>query len=454
MLHPVAILRKVGRALGMVGAMLLATFALLWAAPAAALPSFAQQTGQSCSQCHVGAYGPQLKAYGRDFKLYGYVNGDGRNTLPPIAAILSESFTHTQADRTPLVHYDRNDNLAFTSGLLAYAGRLGFGAGAFAEASFDPMHRKWSWAKVDVRRAWDHDVKGKDLLVGVEVNNRPGLGDLWNSTPVFEFNAATSVFAGSPSNAAYVDGKLGGRTLGAGLYAMWDNTFYGEFNAYLPLDNDTARRLGVTLAGTADRYAGAAPYWRVAAQRTFGDAHYWELGAYGLYAQRYPGGVSTAGKDSFTDTALDATYQYVGSKKHFVASHLTWIHEDADLAASHSLTGANASNHLDTVRLDTLYSYANTWTPAVEMFQTTGSSDAKYFRTSTGVPDSNGYVLELSYTPWGKPGSLIGWGNMKLAARYVGYGKFNGTRTGATNNNTVFVSATFALAPFGALVQR
>jgi hypothetical protein len=38
---------------------------------AQAIPSFAAQTGQPCAACHVGAFGPQLKPYGRDFKLHG-----------------------------------------------------------------------------------------------------------------------------------------------------------------------------------------------------------------------------------------------------------------------------------------------------------------------------------------------------------------------------------------------
>ena len=54
--------------------------AAAWATPSLALPSFAQQTGQPCAQCHVGAFGPQLKPYGRDFKLFGYVSSDGRNS--------------------------------------------------------------------------------------------------------------------------------------------------------------------------------------------------------------------------------------------------------------------------------------------------------------------------------------------------------------------------------------
>ena len=44
---------------------------------ARALPSFALQTGQACASCHIGAYGPQLTAFGRAFKLGGYTQKGG-----------------------------------------------------------------------------------------------------------------------------------------------------------------------------------------------------------------------------------------------------------------------------------------------------------------------------------------------------------------------------------------
>ena len=37
-----------------------------------AVPAFAVQTGQGCSSCHVGGFGPQLTPTGRDFKMNGY----------------------------------------------------------------------------------------------------------------------------------------------------------------------------------------------------------------------------------------------------------------------------------------------------------------------------------------------------------------------------------------------
>ncbi len=47
---------------------------LLSVGTAHAVPSFARQTGPSCNVCHSNP--PQLTAFGRDFKLRGYVLSD------------------------------------------------------------------------------------------------------------------------------------------------------------------------------------------------------------------------------------------------------------------------------------------------------------------------------------------------------------------------------------------
>src|SRR5882762_3891761 len=71
------------------GLQILAALALLVASlatePARAVPSFAIQTGQPCAACHIGAFGPQLTPYGRDFKLHGYVASDGKDHGLPLA---------------------------------------------------------------------------------------------------------------------------------------------------------------------------------------------------------------------------------------------------------------------------------------------------------------------------------------------------------------------------------
>ncbi len=426
----------------------------LWTRTAEALPSFAQQTGEPCKSCHVGAYGPQLKAYGRDFKLFGYVSGDGGNHLPPITAIFTESSTHTHVDRTPIPGYGANDNIAYQGALIAYAGNVGWGVGAFAEATYDALRDKWSISRVDVRRAFTTTFGDRDLVLGVELNNRPGLGDLWNSTPVFEFSTFTSPFAPSPATAAAVDGRLAARAGGVGAYGLWNDTVYAEGALYTPLDRNLRNREGVSTPPTTDEPDGISPYWRIALQHDFGQHHYGEIGAYGLQTRRFPNDRVTAGHDTFTDWALDGTYQYDGGNHHYLTAHATWINEDIDLSASRRLQGTAASNRLNVFRADAIYSYDNTWTPGVEYFRTTGTSDPRFFRNPVGRPDTEGYVLELAYVPLGKPNSVVNWANARFNLRWVEYTRFNGNRAGASDSNTIYVGAAFALAPFGALVTR
>src|SRR6266581_723879 len=85
-----------------------------WMSHADAVPSFAEQTGQRCSACHVGGLGPQLTPFGRQFKLAGYTMRAGDNFTLPLAGMIVASFLHTQKDQpSPAApHYGVNDNFA------------------------------------------------------------------------------------------------------------------------------------------------------------------------------------------------------------------------------------------------------------------------------------------------------------------------------------------------------
>src|SRR5664279_374408 len=76
---------------------------LLLARPAEAIPAFAQQTGQPCTACHIGGYGPQLTPLGRAFKIGGYTQqgGSGWAASLPLSLMFNSSFTHTGADQNP-----------------------------------------------------------------------------------------------------------------------------------------------------------------------------------------------------------------------------------------------------------------------------------------------------------------------------------------------------------------
>ena len=64
------------------------------------MPSFSDQTGDPCSACHIGSFGPQLTAYGRAFKLTGYTDGSRTRVLPLLSAMLQTSFTNTAKDQS------------------------------------------------------------------------------------------------------------------------------------------------------------------------------------------------------------------------------------------------------------------------------------------------------------------------------------------------------------------
>ncbi len=88
--------------------LLVITILLFLAGNSNALPSYARQTGLSCSACHFSF--PELNSFGRQFKMNGYVL-TGMNTIEtkvdsdkvtkikllstlPLSVMVQSSFTH------------------------------------------------------------------------------------------------------------------------------------------------------------------------------------------------------------------------------------------------------------------------------------------------------------------------------------------------------------------------
>ena len=143
--------------------------AVLFPSMAHAVPSFARQTGMGCTACHT-AY-PQLTAFGREFKLNGYVLSNEQSKLPPLAVMLMPSFTHTAEGQAPSAAKDfgKNNNFALTQASFFYAGRL-FGPyaenlfgkevasfankiGTFLQGTYDGVGKSWSWDNWEIRFA-------------------------------------------------------------------------------------------------------------------------------------------------------------------------------------------------------------------------------------------------------------------------------------------------------------
>ncbi len=416
--------------------------------PALAVPSFAEQTGQPCAACHVGAFGPQLKPFGRDFKLYGYTRTDGKQHGLPIAVTVQNSFTHTAVSQPggAARWFAANDNAALDQISVYLAGKLAPKVGSFIELNYDGIARVVKLNNAEIRYASEGEAWETDFVWGLTANNAPTMQDLWNSTPVWGFPYNASGLAPSPAATTMLDGKLAQNVAGGGIYILWNDLVYAEASIYGGLSRDTRNALGAVPVAGSDTVVGAVPYWRLALQHSFDDERQnIQIGTYGLHASVNPGGDGSAFRtDSFTDVAFDINYQWIANPKSVVSDmvsvHATWIHEDQRLSASNVLIGANRSGNLDTVRADISYSFAATITPSLQYFQTAGSANPLYFGLPGGVPNSAGFIGEIAYVPWGKPDSPWPWINVRLAAQYVAYTQFNGSSNKASDNNALFLS--------------
>lgn len=422
--------------------------------PARALPAFAVQTGQPCAACHVGAFGPQLKPYGRDFKIHGYVASDGQDHGPPLAMTIQTSFTHTGAsqDGGAAPGFRPNDNVAIDQLSLYYAGKINKDTGAFIELEYDGVAQQLQWGNVDIRHVGEGELSGKDLIWGLTANNAPTVTDPWNSTPVWGFPYNLSALAPTPMAATLIDGGLAQRVAGAGAYMLWNDLLYSEFDIYKGLATEGLKLTGQVPIDGGNQTNSVVPYGRVAFIKDWEKAHA-EIGAYGLYADGViPGGGQTFGLPiRATDIAVDGTYQYIVDPakvtSDMVSAHATFIHEDSSVTAAEAAALFGTPNHtLDTFRADVSLSFQATITPSVQYFRTSGTSDPVYWSTPNGSPNSDGMIFEVAYVPFGKPDSPFPNFNLRLAVQYVNYFTFDGTSTNARGNNNLYVSLWTAVA--------
>ena len=126
------------------------------------LPSYARQTGMSCSACHFSF--PELNSFGRQFKMNGYVLSgmssieakDDSNkvtrlkllTTLPLSAMVQSSFTHIAKD----VSKTQNNSVALPQQLsVFYAGQITPHIGTFIQMTYDG--HSFGMDNVDIRYA-------------------------------------------------------------------------------------------------------------------------------------------------------------------------------------------------------------------------------------------------------------------------------------------------------------
>ena len=212
---------------------------------AQAVPSYSTQTGQACAACHVGAFGPQLTPFGRNFKLYGYTQTDGGTHELPVALMVQSSFTSTRKAQNPApTGFAPNNKFSVDQFSGFFAGGLTPNIGTFVQATYDGIGNVFHWDNMDVRYAHEGTLFGTDFVAGVTVNNNPTVQDLWNSTPAWGFPYASSGLAPTPAAGTLIDNGLAQIVMGGGVYASINDWVYLEADAYRGLSRNIRETLG------------------------------------------------------------------------------------------------------------------------------------------------------------------------------------------------------------------
>jgi hypothetical protein len=379
---------------------------------AEAVPSFARQTGMACAACHTVF--PELNAFGRSFKLNGYtLTGIKQveaketsaasslqfNQIPPLSAMLQVTAVNAKTG-DPRTNISLPDQLSFF-----FAGEISPHMGSFIQITMG-QGTGFSMDNTDIRYA-NH---AGNVTYGITLNNNPTVQDLWNTTPAWGFPFTAG--AGTTTSPLVADG-LGGNVAGLGAYADWGNGIYTELSLY----RDTGTFDAPSYAGA--RIEGAAPYYRLAWNKTFDSGDYLMVGVYGMQTKLVDG-ISYAGpEDKFNDNAVDAQYEHSLSNNNMISVHASYTNEKQTL----DLSGSGAEPTLKSTKLDAIYHWGYHATATVGYINNSGND---------GAYDDTAYTLQYSYLPWQ---------NTKFTAQYVSYSKVAGVTDNASDYNTLTLQA-------------
>ncbi|HWE98910.1 MAG TPA: hypothetical protein VG248_03855 [Caulobacteraceae bacterium] len=439
-------MRRIGGLKGAAMAVGLALAALSgWTGTAQAVPAFAVQTGQPCSGCHVGGFGPQLTPYGREFKMRGYTTRAVDFNVP-VSAMAVASYVHTLADQPQPPHYAANDNLTVDQVSLFLAGGAGH-FGAFVQATYDGVARAFHWDNLDLRATTDAHVGATKMVLGMSLNNAPTVQDPFNTLAAWGHPFTSSDLGPSPA-AGPIIGALAQNTIGLTGYAWIDSHVYAEFGGYRSPGAGFLTRAGVD-PNDPGNISGVAPYGRIAWQNNLGDYNY-EIGASVLAASIYPGRYATSGPtDRYVDLGVDGSFQLYAGRRGVVSVDGRYTWERQTLDASNFLgMAANTHDHLTEARIDASYFWRNKVGFTLGAFDIRGSNDpVLYGDNRVTDPNSAGLMFQVDGSPFGAGRSPLGPRfNMKVGVQYTAYLMFDGAAHdydgfghNAADNNTVRV---------------
>ena len=387
---------------------------------AQAVPSYARQTGQDCAACHIGAFGPQLTPFGIKFKLGGYTDSDGKDGKVPLSAMVAASYTKNKDDAVDAGHKSALDEAS-----IFLAGRLTDHLGTFVQVTHSPVEHHTSLDQVDVRFAMPVSIASKDSIVGVSVNNNPGVQDPFNTLSPWSFPFQPSHGGNAVGAERAGLGGMEGNVIGVNAYTLWNDRVYGEVGLYNSLSPTMQSKTGVATLqdALASSRLNNGTYWRAGYMEDLRTSA-WSLGLVGFNGKlKDRGDGSTTA--NFSDLGVDASYKLLGTRQHIVTFDASYIREHE------SVSGVNTNDY----KLSSTYQYRNQCGGTVALFKATSSDHSN---------ENGGYILQADWTPWGKESSWNApWANLRLGVQYVGYNRYveEGAKLKASDKNTTYLFA-------------
>ncbi|MBE1161913.1 cytochrome C [Dyella acidiphila] len=399
----------------------LAALPLFASHTAQAVPAYARQTGNACADCHAGAYGPALTPYGMRFKANGYTDTDGNGfKIPAAMQITGMRYVPKQGQSTT----------DLSEADLYLAGRVTDQIGGYVKVqSLNNGSGKFSTQlnDMDLRFAVK-DVKlgEQSATIGVTVNNNPGFADPVGDLPGATANGPPTV-SGTLLNPSSSN-TLAHRVIGASVYALYNENWYGELGTYNALPTSMQDHLGYGISGDPGKLSDTG-YARFMYMRDF-KRQFFSVGAVALTTRRQLPRIGPT--EQLTDLGYDFTYQFLGTKENILQLAYVNILERRRYATTPTgvlpgqLALTNGAVHDQTLTLS--YTFKQSYGVVLAHLVSTGTHDVVRFQPY-GEPDTSSNTFTVFWTPFGKDDSLTAMANLKLAATWFRFNKFNGSST-------------------------
>jgi hypothetical protein len=437
---------------------------------ARAIPPFAAQTGQPCTACHIGGFGPELTPFGRAFKIGGYTQrgGEGWQSYFPLAAMIQTSFTNTGSAVPPdqiAHHYNDNNNFSLDQISVFLGGGIGEHTGGFVQATYSDVPNASNLDNTDLRPyTTTFQLFGNELRVGTTVNNNPTVQDPYNSSFAWGYPFISSQLAPTPAASPILASGFNNSSVGYTAYLWYDHKLYLEGGAYTTIGTWAQARLGESFGVGSSQ--GAMPYIRAAYEWDWNQQAF-HIGTIFMQSNVNPTVApldtdGSMGRDHYQDWVIDGGYQWLGDGTHRFNLTGTFTHEDQNLEGT--TTSYNAANgttfgsksNFNQVQVTGSYWYKNTYGFTVSWLNIWGPANPQLYKTgidmtnsANGKPNSNAFILEADWVPFGKEDS---WArpfvNLKLGVQYTVYTMFNGGvknydgfGRNASDNNTLLLFA-------------